>query len=197
MPPLMMRWVARCFLTLTVVVGVQLPGLAFAGSSRAPLWLAAGDAVVINGTDLACAFGGPANHNGLECVHDSKAGARSSWTFRLEEDQLSAFHIIGGVQRSGRSWHEVHTFSEPQSPAVGDASNLIGHVSVGQSFTARATDLGCVVSRSRGVITVTCAKRGGNGTPVRGSYDVVTTQTALRVQLVTATSKVKTVYVGG
>lgn len=186
------RWGATVTLALLAMLAA---GTTAAESWAAPtLSLNPGQVVRIRGTDVACAYGGPANHNGIECVHDSPAGARNSWTFRLEEDFLYVFHVVGGAQRASHSWRLAHTRDEPQSPAVNDATDLVGSLSVGRRFGAAETDLVCVVSRVGKVAGVTCAKRTSSGAVVPGSYEVVVTKALLRVQQL-RTSGLATVFV--
>src|SRR3954447_1948645 len=177
------------FLAVVAVVAVA------AGSARAataPVTLQLGQGVAIRGTDLVCAYGGPANATGLACLH-TKGG---TFSFRLDENELLAFQTRGsGPHRVGR-WQETKTTAQAKTPAVSDFK-LAGTVAIGGRFLAAGTDLGCLVYNHANRPNVACFKLGpGKGYAAVGSYAIAIDAAGIQVSRFDASHQGTTVYVG-
>lgn len=155
---------------LVMVAVVLSTGVAQASVRSGPLALRHGDGVAVSGTDMICAFGGPANKVGLACLH-SGSNAKARYSFRIDEDELLAFRSATGRTSQVGGWKEPRSrFSEPQSPAV-SSFKLVGRLGAGASFNAAGTDLSCSIYSFSGTLNVACFKRDRNMIQ-NGSYGV-------------------------
>jgi hypothetical protein len=132
--------------------------------------LALGQAVGISGTDMVCAFGGPANQSGLACLHTSST-AKSAYSFRIDETRLRVFRRAKGSTVKLGTWKEpASAIAQGHSAAVSNFTS-IGQVSAGSHFDAAGTDLGCSVYTFKGTVQVACFKQNATGV-LNGSYAV-------------------------
>jgi hypothetical protein len=155
---------------LMIVAVVLSAGVAQASVRSGPLALRHGEGVAVSGTDMVCAFGGPANKVGLACLH-SGSNAKARYSFRIDEDELLAFRRAAGRTSRAGGWKEPRSrFSEPRSPAI-SSFKLVGRLGAGTHFNAAGTDLGCSIYSFSGTINVACFKRGRNVIQ-NGSYAV-------------------------
>jgi len=159
----------RCFGALALVVAALCATAAALGAGAKPLTLGLGQGVAVSGTDIVCAFGGPANQVGLACL-SAHPKANAAFSFRVDENELAAFRSTSGrTTRVGRWKEPASRISQPRSAAVSDF-NLIAHVPVGARFRASGTDLGCTVYAFKGRTEVACFKLDSSGLPLNGSY---------------------------
>ncbi len=139
------------------------------GAGAKPLTLGLGQGVAVSGTDIVCAFGGPANQVGLACLHSSPKG-KAAFSFRIDENEVAAFRSASGRTTRVGGWKEpVSRIPQPRSEAVSDF-RLVGHVPVGAHFSAAGADLGCTVYAFKGRTEVACFKLDSGGLPQNGSY---------------------------
>jgi len=57
------------------------------GAGAKPRTLGLGQGVAVSGTDIVCAFGGPANQVGLACL-SAHPKANAAFSFRVDENEL-------------------------------------------------------------------------------------------------------------
>lgn len=163
------RCPTRCFSALALVVAALCASAAALGAGAKPLTLGLGQGVAVSGTDIVCAFGGPANQVGLACLHTSPKG-NAAYSFRIDEDELAAFRSASGRTTHVGGWKEpASRIPQPRSKAVSDF-RLVAHVSVGARLRAAGTDLGCTVYAFKGRTVVACFKLDPGGLPLNGSY---------------------------
>lgn len=163
------RCPTRCFCALTLVVAALCASAAALGAGARPLTLGLGQGVAVSGTDIVCAFGGPANKVGLACLH-SGPKAKAAYSFRIDEDELAAFRSASGRTTRVRGWKEpASRIPQPHSEAVSDF-RVVAHVPVGARFRAAGTDLGCTIYAFKGRTVVACFKLDPGGLPLNHSY---------------------------
>jgi hypothetical protein len=132
--------------------------------------LAVGQGVGVSGTDVVCAFGGPANQIGLACLHTSST-ATSAYSFRIDETRLLVFRRAKGSTVQLGAWTEpASAIAQGHSAAVSNFTS-VGQVSAGSQIDAKGTDLGCSVYTFKGTLQVACFKRNAKGI-LNGSYAV-------------------------
>lgn len=154
---------------LPVVGAVCWVGGAGAANGGATI-LAVGQGVGVSGTDMVCAFGGPANQIGLACLHTSST-AKSAYSFRIDETRLLVFRRAKGNTVQLGAWTEpASAIAQGHSAAVSNFTS-VGQVSAGSQIDAKGTDLGCSVYTFKGTINVACFKRNAKGI-LNGSYAV-------------------------
>jgi hypothetical protein len=140
------------------------------GARRGPATLAVGQAVGVSGTDMVCAFGGPANQIGLACLHTSST-AKSVYSFRIDETRLLVFRRAKGRTVQLHAWTEpASAIAQGHSAAVSNFTT-VGQVSAGSQLEAMGTDLACSVYTFKGTLQVACFKRNAKGI-LNGSYAV-------------------------
>jgi hypothetical protein len=148
-------------------------------ATRGPTTLAVGQAVGVSGTDMVCAFGGPANQIGLACLHTSST-AKSAYSFRIDETRLVVFRRAKGRTVQLRAWTEPSSaIAQAHSAAVANFTS-VGEVSAGSQFDAAGTDLACSVYTFKGTVQVACFKRNAKGI-LNGSYAVALGGTTMQV----------------
>ena len=155
--------------TLAVVAALCLGGAAGARNERTTV-LAPGQGVTVSGTDMVCAFGGPADQIGLACLHTSSA-AKSAYSFRVQETTLRVFRRTGATTAQLRAWKEPAAGMKQRRSATIAHFKSVGAVSIGSRFTAARSDLSCSVYSFKGTINVACFKLSAKGT-MDGSYAV-------------------------
>jgi hypothetical protein len=166
-------------LVLAAAVAVVAAGAAHASVGAKTLALKPGDGIAVAGTDLVCAFGGPANHVGLACLHGN-AKAKAPYSFRLDEAQLVAFRTTNGHARRVGLWREpAGRIAQPRSHAVSQFK-LVAELGAGKRFAAAGTDLQCSVYAFHGAMNVACFKLDAKGIAER-SYAAALSATALQV----------------
>ncbi len=148
-------------------------------ASGGPATLAVGQGVGVSGTDMVCAFGGPANQIGLACLHTSST-AKSAYSFRIDETRLLVFRRAKGRTVRLRAWTEPSSaIAQGHSAAVSNFTS-VGQVSAGSQFNARGTDLACSVYTFKGTLQVACFKQNAKGI-LNGSYAVALGGTTVQV----------------
>jgi hypothetical protein len=162
---------------LLLVASLPLVGPARAANGG-PTVLVPGQGIGVSGTDMVCAFGGPANQIGLACLHTS-ATAKSAYSFRLEETRLLVFRRTAGKTVQLGAWKEPTAIAEPRSAAISSFKS-VGTVSAGGHFSAAKSDLGCNVYSFKGVVNVACFKLDAGGV-LNGSYAVALGGTTTQV----------------
>jgi hypothetical protein len=133
----------------------------------------------VSGTDVVCAFGGPANQIGLACLHTrSKPGP--VYSFRINETTLRVFRAAtGGAVQLG-VWKEPATgIAQPRAAAVSNFKS-VGRVSAGNYVDAAGTDLRCKAYSFNGVVRIACFKVNAKGV-VDGSYAVALGDSTVQV----------------
>jgi hypothetical protein len=144
--------------------------VAGAGAAGGTTVLKVGQAVGVAGTDMVCAFGGPANQIGLACLHTGSKPA-SAYSFRIDEADLRVFRsATGGAAQLGVWKEPAAGIAQSRSAAVSNFKS-VGQVSVGGYFRAAGGDLSCSVYSFKGVVQVACFKVNAKGT-LDGSYAV-------------------------
>jgi hypothetical protein len=139
-------------------------------TNRGAATLALGQGVGVSGTDMVCAFGGPANQAGLACLHTSST-AKSAYSFRIDETRLLVFRRAKGRTVRLHAWTEpASAIAQGHSAAVSNFTS-VGQVSAGSQFNARGTDLACSVYTFKGTLQVACFKQNAKGI-LNGSYAV-------------------------
>jgi hypothetical protein len=162
-------------------------------ATQGPATLAVGQAVGVSGTDMVCAFGGPANQIGLACLHTSST-AKSAYSFRIDETRLLVFRRAKGATVRLRAWTEpASAIAQGHSAAVSNFTS-VGQVSAGSQFDAMGTDLACSVYTFKGTVQVACFKRNASGI-LNGSYAVALGGTSVQVSRFQA-GQGTTVFVG-
>jgi hypothetical protein len=154
--------------------------LGVAGAANGgPSTLTVGQGVGVAGTDMVCAFGGPANQIGLACLHTSST-AKAAYSFRIDETRLLVFRRAKGRTVQLRAWTEpASAITQGHSAAVSQFTS-IGQVSAGSQFSAAGTDLACSVYTFKGALQVACFKRNSKGI-LDGSYAVALGGTTIQV----------------
>lgn len=154
-------------------------GATGASASTKPFALGAGQGVAVAGTDVVCAYGGPANQLGIACVHAGKKP--SPYSFRISENEVLALQAVSGTAvRLGHWKQPTSSFAQPRSAAVSDFK-LAGTLPVGGHFVAAHTDLGCSVYSFNGRTQVACFKFDSHGAVLNGSYAVALDSRGLQV----------------
>lgn len=155
-------------------------GIEQASASTAPLSLGVGQGVAVAGTNVVCAYGGPANQLGIACLHASQK-AQSPYSFRVSENELLAFQTRSGkLVRLGDWKQPASSYREPRSAAVSDFK-LAGTLPVGGHFVAARTDLGCSIYSFNGRTQVACFKLDSHGAVLNGSYAVAIDSRGIQV----------------
>ena len=163
------RCPTRCFCALALVIASLCATAAALGAGAKPLTLGLGQGVAVSGTDIVCAFGGPANQVGLACL-SAHATTNAAYSFRIDENELAAFRSSSGRTTRVARWKEPAShISQPRSAAVSDFK-ITAHVPVGAGFRAAGTDLACTVYAFKGRTNVACFKLDPSGAPLNGSY---------------------------
>ncbi len=164
--PALWRWLPGIF-TLLVAAALPQASEARAANGGATV-LKPGQGVAVSGTDMVCAFGGPANEIGLACLQTSPA-AKSLYSFRLEEGRLLVFRSVGGKTARVGGWKEpAGRIAQRRSSTISHFKS-VGQVSVGNRFNAAGSDLGCNVYSFKAAVVVACFKLTAKGI-LNGSY---------------------------
>jgi hypothetical protein len=144
-----------------------------------PTTLTLGQGVSVSGTDMVCAFGGPANQTGLACLHTSPT-AKSAYSFRIDETRLLVFRRAKGRTVQLRGWTEpASSIAQGHTAAVSNFTS-VGQVSAGSQFNAAGTDLACSVYTFKSTLQVACFKRNAKGI-LNGSYAAALGGTTMQV----------------
>jgi hypothetical protein len=166
-----------------VLLLLAVAASAGAGSVSAtaqPLVLRPGQAVAVVGTDVVCAFGGPANQIGIACLHTSQK-AQAAFSFRLSENELLAFRKNSGKTVRIGSWRQpTSSYPEPRSRAV-SRFKLAGSLRVGGRFVAAQTDLACTIYAFHSMTEVACFKTDSRGVPLDNSYAIALDKLGIQV----------------
>ncbi len=163
-------------------------------ASTKPLALAAGQGVAVAGTDVVCAYGGPANQLGIACLHAGKKP--SPYSFRISENEVLALQAVSGKAVRLGDWKQpASSFAQPRSAAVSDFK-LAGTLPVGGHFVAAHADLGCSIYSFNGRTEVACFKFDSHGAVLNGSYAVALDSRGLQVSKFQG-GRGTTVFVGG
>jgi hypothetical protein len=171
---------------------VLVAGAGARRSAAKPITLGPGQAVLIAGTDIVCAFGGPANQIGMACLH-TKAG---TYSFRIDEQLVRGFRRRAGRLTQVGGWQQPKTLAQPKSPAV-SGFKVVATLPVGGRVLAAGSDLACIVTTDGGRPDVACFKIGpGKGYPVVGSYAALLSATTFEVDRYDAAHNGKPVFVG-
>ena len=182
---------------IVVLGGCLLVACAVAAGATAraiakPVTLGPGQSVLIAGTDIVCAFGGPANQIGMACLH-TKTG---TYSFRIDELQVRGFRRQSRRLTQVGSWKQPKTLSQPKSPAV-SSFKVVATLPVGGRMLAGGSDLACLVTTDSGRPAVACFKIGpGKGYPVVGSYAASLGPVSFEVDRYDAAHNGKPVFVG-
>jgi hypothetical protein len=160
--------IATAVAGLAAFVLMSPAGLGAAERKSAAITLGPGQAVLIDKTDLICVFGGPANEIGMACLH-TKTSAKTTYTFRLDENDVKIYRRLAGKTSVIRTWREPVTRKQPRSPAV-STFNPVGSLTVGGRVRPAGMDIGCAVYAFTGHPIVECAKLGRDGHPLARSY---------------------------
>lgn len=174
-----------------LAAGIVAAGAAARATAK-PITLGPGQSVLIAGTDIVCAFGGPANQIGMACLH-AKTG---SYSFRMDEQQVRGFRKQSGRLMQVGAWKQPKTLGQPKSPAV-SSFKLVATLPVGGRVLAAGSDIACLVTTDAGRPAVACFKLGpGKGYPVAGSYAASLSPATFEVDRYDAAHNGKPVFVG-
>jgi hypothetical protein len=175
-----MSVVLLCLLAAGIVWGAAAPMSLAAlsrGSAAAPVTLAAGDRVVVEGSRLTCAVStgsGAANPTTIVCGEGNIASpSPGTYAFALADAAVLVLKASASGQPALVVRKEQPTAIGGPFPLSKRGASQSLRVAVGGVFVVGGTDVLCAVTKQSGEPSITCGLAASSGTFVVGSYAAV------------------------